>query len=138
MMKIKIKNNLEELNKLTSIVEEFCEKNDIGMKMTFQLNLIFEEIITNIVNYGYSDNFSHEVVIELELEEDLLKCTISDDGISFDPLIVEKPKLDEGVEERKIGGLGIHFVKSMINDISYKRNDGRNILGFTKKINREV
>ncbi|OPX26055.1 MAG: hypothetical protein B1H06_06290 [Candidatus Cloacimonas sp. 4484_143] len=74
----------------------------------------------------------------LDLKDDLLTCVISDDGISFDPLIVEKPKLDEGVEERKIGGLGIHFVKSMINDISYKRNNGKNILKFTKKINPEA
>ncbi|RLC57987.1 MAG: ATP-binding protein [Candidatus Cloacimonadota bacterium] len=138
MIKIKIKNNLEELNKLTNIIEGFCAENDIGMKITFQLNLIFEEIITNIVSYGYNDKSSHDIMVELDLKDDLLTCVISDDGISFDPLIVEKPKLDEGVEERKIGGLGIHFVKSMINDISYKRNNGKNILKFTKKINPEA
>ncbi|RLC50417.1 MAG: ATP-binding protein [Candidatus Cloacimonadota bacterium] len=138
MIKIKIKNNLEELNKLTNIIEGFCAENDIGMKITFQLNLIFEEIISNIVSYGYNDKSSHDIMVELDLKDDLLTCVISDDGISFDPLIVEKPKLDEGVEERKIGGLGIHFVKSMINDISYKRNNGKNILKFTKKINPEA
>jgi len=138
MIKIKIKNNLEELNKLTNIVEEFCDKNDIGIKITFQMNLILEEIITNIVSYGYNDKSSHDIMVKLDLKDDLLICVVSDDGISFDPLIVEKPKLDEGVEKRKIGGLGIHFVKSMINDISYKRNDGKNILKFTIKINREV
>lgn len=137
MERVEIKNNLQELSRLASLIEEFCEKHELGMRITFQINLIIDEIITNIISYGFEDEFEHIIVIELDLQDEILHCSISDDGLAFDPLIVEKPNLDEGVEDRKIGGLGIHFVKTMIDDISYERKDGKNILRFSKNINWE-
>lgn len=134
---IEIKNDMQELNRLTEIIELFCKKNKLNLRFTFQLNLIFEEIITNIVSYGYSDEVEHKIQIELDVLNNYLFCSIIDDGSAFDPLIVDKPKLDEGVEERKIGGLGIHFVKTMIDDISYERIEGKNTLNFKKMIGQE-
>jgi len=129
-----LKNDKAEITRLSGIMEAFCEANDIPMKPTFEINLVMEEILMNIISYGYQDGAEHEIEVIWWLENDLLHLEVKDDGVQFDPLLLPEPDLEKSVDERKIGGLGIHLVKKMMCDIRYERRDKSNILMMKKKI----
>jgi anti-sigma regulatory factor (Ser/Thr protein kinase) len=92
------------------------------------LRIALDEIVTNIVNYAYTDNARHDISIHCEVREGRLETTIEDDGIAFDPLAAPEPDLDSPLATRRVGGLGVHFVKNLVNSIAYERVDGRNRL----------
>lgn len=129
-----LKNNLDELEKLSTDLEEFFEKNDIAPKILFQVNLVLDELVTNIISYAYSDDLVHEVLIEISFADSTINLTISDDGVAFDPMTIPEPDLNQSAENRELGGLGIHFVRQNTDSMEYQRLDGRNILSLKKKV----
>ncbi len=129
-----LKNEKSEIARISQKMEVFCEENDLPMKIMFEINLVLEEILLNIISYGYDDENEHEIVVQWWLSDNVLNLIITDEGKKFDPLILPEPELDKSVDERKIGGLGIHLVKKMMCEINYKREDGKNILEMKKKI----
>jgi len=134
MAKLSIENKIENLNKLAEFVENFGEENKLSPKNIFELNLILDELITNIISYAYKDDANHIIELEINLENDELKIQLIDDGKEFNPLEKEDVKLDEDLDERKIGGLGIHIVKEKSDQIDYKRESNKNILLLKKKL----
>ena len=134
MTKLSIENNIENLNKLAEFVENFGEEHELSPKNIFELNLILDELITNIISYAYEDNSNHIIELEINKESDELKILLIDDGKEFNPLEKEEAKLDEELDERKIGGLGIHIVREKTDEIEYKRESNKNILLLKKKL----
>ncbi|MDZ7741161.1 MAG: ATP-binding protein [Bacteroidota bacterium] len=132
---ISLKNNVEELNKLNSFVEDLLAKWQLPGPLGMNLNLALEEVFSNIVFYAYDDQKEHEVLFAFENDGEKLHVTVSDDGKAFDPLQTPPPDdLDKPPEERHIGGLGIFFVRSVMDELGYQRKDDKNILKLTKKI----
>jgi serine/threonine-protein kinase RsbW len=128
-------NKISELERITQFLESYGETWGFDSKTIFTLNLVLEELITNTVFYGYDDTDKHDISIRMVFDNDLITLTIEDDGKPFDPFIVEKPEdLNKPLEERKIGGLGIHFVREIMDTYSYKRIKNTNRLVLTKKI----
>ncbi len=123
-----VKNDLAELEKLNMVLEDFFEENGIALPIRFQVNLALDELITNIISYGYTDAFVHEIIIELNFNYNTLVITLSDDGVPFNPLDISEPTINKSVEEREIGGLGIHFVRKTMDILTYRRLDEHNIL----------
>jgi sigma-B regulation protein RsbU (phosphoserine phosphatase) len=130
-LKVHFINDISELQKLQSVVEMFGETHGLSTKMVLNTNLVLEELLTNVIFYGYNDHVQHLIYVTFQLENNKLMLTIEDDGIPFNPL--ESPEVDTSqvLDERNIGGLGIHFVKSLASDFEYKRTDTANILSFT-------
>lgn len=129
-----LKNNLDELEKLSTNLEAFFEKNDIAPKLLFQVNLVLDELVTNIISYAYSDDLVHEVLIEISFADSTINLTVSDDGVAFDPTTIPEPDLNQSAEERELGGLGIHFVRQNMDCMEYQRLDERNILSLKKVV----
>lgn len=129
-----LKNKKSEITRISLIMEDFCEENKIPMKLMFEINLVLEEILMNVISYGFSDENEHEIEVGWTLDNQLFYLQVVDDGKEFNPLILPEPELDKTVAERKIGGLGIHLVKKMMCKINYDRVDGKNVLSMTKKI----
>ncbi len=73
----------------------------------------------------------------MELAGERLIVTITDDGVPFNPLSAEAPRLDAPLEEREIGGLGIHLVRNMIDDVTYNRRIGKNVMTLMNHIEQE-
>ena len=131
---INIKNNIAELHKINTVLEEISEKWDMSAKTSMHLNLVLEEIISNIIFYGYSDKEEHKISIELIKQEKEVEIIVTDDGNPFDlPATEDFVDKDKASEYRQIGGLGIHFVKTLMDSMTYKRKDGKNILILHKK-----
>ena len=98
------------------------------------LNLVLEELVTNIIFYGYTDEAPHEIHILFATDGQQIKLEISDDARAFNPLQAAEPDMNASIEDMKIGGLGIHLVKKIMDDIQYQRVDDKNILTLTKNL----
>lgn len=129
--KLIIKNNLNEIATVVESIDMLAEKWDLPMKTVFNLNLAIEELITNTISYGYQDQEEHKIEIVFSLSGNILNTVISDDARAFDPMKIDNsPDLDASLEEKDIGGLGIFFVKNLMDTMVYKYKDGRNILSL--------
>lgn len=125
-------NKLSESERLSKIIEELAEENNLSPKFVFEINVALDEILTNIVSYAYNDKAEHKILVRLFFPEDGLKIQIEEDGIAFNPLERAEPDITKSVMERPIGGLGIHMVRKLINELSYKRENNKNILTLIK------
>ena len=132
---LELKNRMSELDFLCRILEEFCISNALSKKSTFELTLVMDEIFTNIVSYGYGDREDHHIIkIDIKRVDKDLIIRVEDDGVPFDPTAAGKPDMDCALEHRQIGGLGLHLINQLMNDIFYERTENKNILIMKKSI----
>ena len=138
--KITIKNDLREFERLTAFLEETASEWKFSNDLLFHLNLVVEEVVSNIILYGFEDNpGEYEILIELSLDREKLTISVSDEGIEFNPLLVSPPDdLDKPVNERKIGGLGVYFVRQIMDKVEYFRKNKSNVLVLTKKFSNNT
>lgn len=139
MTSLFLTNNVTEIAKLGPFVEQFCEAAGLDMSLTFKLQLVLDEAVSNVVNYAYGDAKDMPITVNVNIEDTpegkLLQMEVIDRGIAFNP-IKNAPAVDTtlSVEERPIGGLGIFIIKEMMDNVSYQRKEGENILTMTKKL----
>lgn len=131
---IKLKNELNELKKLTNFINEFVADAQISKSNIFNINLIIEEHLVNIISYAYDDDEVHEIEIELEIEKSELLIKITDDGKPFNPTSFKAVEVGKTLEDIKIGGLGIHFITQLTQEIKYIRKNNRNNLNMLYNI----
>ena len=134
--KIRVPNQLEQLHFIVETVEEISRDWNISSKASMEVNLVLEELFTNIVFYAFPDKKEHLIDLTFNLSSSgILEVVIVDDGRYFDLMEASKEvKLDAALEERKVGGLGIHFVKQMMDEMSYERKGGKNVVTLKKYI----
>ena len=126
-LRLSLKNDLSELARVAEALESLGASRDWPAKWIVNLNLSLDELITNIVSYGYRDTGEHEIRVTLTERDGSAVVVLEDDGIAFDPFTAAPaPDLDAGVEERRIGGLGVYFVKTLMDEVAYERVDGCN------------
>lgn len=133
-MRIEISNELKEISKVMSLVEKFSKRAELDLKIKQAAELALDELLTNTISYGYRDSNPHRITVEIEIEKQALKLIVIDDAIAFNPFEVKAPNLTSSLENRDLGGLGVHLVKNTMDDYSYKRSDNQNIVTLTKKI----
>jgi sigma-B regulation protein RsbU (phosphoserine phosphatase) len=129
---IKIINDLKQITNAIEWFEPFAMENKIPFAIIQKINITLDELLNNIISYGYEDKDVHEIDIEVELRGERLIIIIHDDGIPFNPFKKDPPDTMLTVEERMIGGLGIHLVKKLMDEYEYKRQTNRNIITLIK------
>ncbi len=129
-----LKNALSEIEGLTAEIEEFAFNNKLPPKTIFDLTLSLEEIVTNIVSYAYGDGGEREIIVDMNLRDGTLEVSVRDDGKPFNPLLQSAPDTQKPLEEREIGGLGIHLVRRLMDELHYRRERDHNMLTLRKKI----
>ena len=135
MDRLTLPNDIETIPQLNEFIDGFCEQRDIDNDITMSLNLAIEEAVVNVMNYAYPEGTVGYVDIEAEANDDFVTFVISDTGKPFDPTQKDEVNIALSVEDRPIGGLGIHLVRRMMDEISYRYADHRNILTLRKRIN---
>jgi anti-sigma regulatory factor (Ser/Thr protein kinase) len=130
---IELKNNLRELERLNRVLEEYAKLYHLPSNVLFAINLALEEIITNVISYGYRDDDEHDITIRINFNQGHLNIEVEDDGLPFNPLEAPEPDLKKPLEEREVGGLGIHLVRNLMEGLEYKRLEGKNLLIMKKK-----
>jgi serine/threonine-protein kinase RsbW/sigma-B regulation protein RsbU (phosphoserine phosphatase) len=118
--------------KVVDLVEGFGAAHDIPQAVRNDLNLCLDELLNNTISYGYDDKGHHSLVVTLSLTDGRLIAEIQDDAKPFDPRQV--PAAPEGgLRSRKIGGVGLHFVKALMDEVGYVRVGPQNVVTIAKK-----
>lgn len=125
-------NNIDKVSELATFVDEICESLDFDPVTAMQMNLAIEEAVVNVMSYAYPQGTKGYVNIEAQADEARLKFVITDTGVPFDPTTRAEVDTTLSTEERGIGGLGIHLVRTIMDSINYERVDGKNILTLRK------
>jgi anti-sigma regulatory factor (Ser/Thr protein kinase) len=112
---------LEELECLVAETVRFCREHSLGDEVEFELNLVLEELFTNSVRHGGCAGMENAVRVRLQLQQDGVRVEYSDRGEAFDPLNAPPPDVDSPLEQRQVGGLGIHLVRQIMRDLEYHR-----------------
>ena len=128
-----IRNDTSDIRRLARWAGMFCEANDAPATEN-RLTLVLEELLTNVVSYGYDDDDAHEIHVSLEVKDGVLTSVFDDDGRPFNPHDAQKPVMDGPLEERSVGGLGIHLILPIMDSVEYERVDGRNRTTMTMAI----
>jgi len=131
---LELRNSLSELDTLCQSLQQFGEALGLSNKALFQICLAMEEVFSNIISYGYTDDAVHWIKIAISHDQGILMIRLEDDGIPFNPLWADEPDCECPVEERKVGNLGIHLCKKVMDDMIYERCGNKNILTLKKDI----
>jgi len=129
-----LKNSLSELKKVSKNLELFGRSLDLPQRTIFKINLALEELVSNIIYYGYVDDDDHWIKIAISLEGGVLVISLEDDGIPFNPVEAREPDCGCPIEDRKIGNLGIHLCKQFMDDLIYERRGNKNIVVLRKDV----
>ena len=132
---ITLTNDVQQVPLLSEFVDGVCEEMGFDASTTMQMNLAIEEAVVNVMNYAYVPGTKGDINVEAQANDLRLKFTNSDSGTPFDPTVKEVVDTTLSVEERPIGGLGIHLVRQLMDSINYERLDGKNILTLRKNLN---
>lgn len=128
-----ISNSLSELERIADKISECGAANDWPPRWTFEINLALDELVTNTINYGYTDSDKHQIEITARVVDQQLVVTVEDDAIAFNPFTdAPAPDLDADVEARAVGGLGVHLVRELIDAVNYERRGERNFITLTQ------
>lgn len=131
----RVKNELPALTGLATALErELIDKN-IPEQIVFEINLCLEEILINIIQYGFPDGRKHEIDVAFSLQDSVMIITIIDEGAAFDPTRPTiRPDTHAELSRRDVGGLGLHIVHQMMDEVRYERKGSQNRLTLKKII----
>ena len=134
-LSLTIRTARDELDRINAAVDSLAEQDDWPADLVFRVRLVLEEWNLNVMDHGHDDD-THEIDIELTSDADAVTIEIVDGGKPFDPLHdAPAPDLTSAVGERRVGGLGVHFMRELMDEVLYKRESGKNHL---KLVTRKV
>ena len=128
-----LKNSVDQISLLPAFVQEAVKASKLNSELEGSLNLALEEAVTNVVLYAYPEGTEGDVIVDAAVTDKALTFTITDTGKPFDPTARPDVDINAGVEDRPIGGLGIHLVRQIMDDVRYERRGNKNVLIITKK-----
>ena len=129
---IRIANSMSEIARVAALVDRFGADHKFSNEVVVALNVSLDEILNNIMSYAYDDQLHHDIVVRLELRGGTVEAIVEDDGKPFNPLAVATPDLE--AKPRADGGVGLHFVRNLTDELEYARRDGINRLRLMKKL----
>lgn len=134
---IKLPATMENLDRMLEFVLDGVSNCEIATEKSLKkLRLVCEEMLTNIMEYGYPEQTGQvKIRYQIMIAEKKVVIKIIDQGVPFNPTNYKKPNLTASIEERDIGGLGIHIAKNIVDQMEYERSSGQNILTLVKFIN---
>jgi anti-sigma regulatory factor (Ser/Thr protein kinase) len=131
---VTIHNRREELARVREAVDRLAAAHHLDAGVVADMQVALDEVLRNIVDHGYTDEAEHEIRIRLRVLDTVLEAIIEDDGVPFDPLQSPAPDTRASLRERRIGGVGVHFVKNLMTEVRYDRVGDRNSLVLRRNL----
>ena len=116
-----IANRRDDLARVTRIVEDLAATHHLARDVVADVNVALDEVLTNILTYGYDDDEIHEIRVRLSLDQEVIEVEVEDDGRPYDPTALAPPDLSAPLRDRPVGGLGMHFVRNLMSEVTYAR-----------------
>lgn len=129
-----LNNKVGEISRLTQFVKQIGRDLELSKAMTMSLNVVLEEAVTNIIFYAYPPDENHQLEIKCIKSGDFLTFTIIDTGYPFDLTQVKEVDISLSAQDRPIGGLGVFLIKKIMTEVSYKRENNKNVLTLKKEL----
>jgi serine/threonine-protein kinase RsbW len=129
--------DLQEVVRVNSAFGDFADAHALPTAVRRSVNVALDELLTNTVSYGFPKRTDGALTIEVDLQADRIVVTLADNGAPFDPWVRIAPDTTLSMEVRRIGGLGIHLVKQMMDEARYEHRDGKNVVVLVKRLDGE-
>ncbi|MFN0088358.1 MAG: ATP-binding protein [Blastocatellia bacterium] len=133
-LEITIGNASAEIGRISEEIDYFVVRHGLPDKIAFELNLAIDEILANIISHGYDDPGPHAIELRCALADGEITLEVEDGGRAFNPFDAPPPDLTASIEDRPIGGLGVHIVRTLMDHVEYRRRDEKNIVILRKKL----
>lgn len=130
---LRLARRLSEIRRLAEAVEDFSSRHAVPSRAAHHITLAADELITNVIEHGAGDD-RRPIMVTLRREPGRFMMEIAHRGEAFDPTRASTPDIAAPIEDRPIGGLGIHFAKTLLDGLSYVRRRGMNRLTLTKSL----
>ena len=130
---IVLTNSLSEIERLSQFVDRVSAERSLTADDNANLQLLLDEIVSNVIRHGFDGQPDHRILVSLAITGATASIEVNDDGRAFNPMDAPPPNFEAPIEER-IGGLGIHIVRSIAQAIEYRRSNGHNVLTVTTKL----
>ena len=127
-------NEISEIGRLADFIEDMGNEFSLAPDVRFNINLVLEEAVANIINYAYPKDEHESIYLSARMHEDSIVLVLTDTGKEFDPTMAPEVDVTLSAEERQIGGLGIFLIRQIMNEVRYERIDGKNVLTLEKKL----
>lgn len=131
-------NEISEIGRLADFIEDMGNEFSLAPDVRFNINLVLEEAVANIINYAYPKDEHESIYLSARMHEDSIVLVLTDTGKEFDPTMAPEVDVTLSAEERQIGGLGIFLIRQIMNEVCYERIDGKNVLTLEKKLTGRV
>ena len=132
-----IKNQVDELRRVRAFVDDIGHSLQLDRELLMNLQLVMEEMVSNVIFYAHPECSEADISLTAESDNHELTFVLSDHGEEFDPTLKDDPDINMPLDQREIGGLGIFIVKHLMNEVTYQRLEGRNLLTMKKIINND-
>jgi len=129
-----LQNEIPEISKLALFIDELGEELGLSPELVFNLNLVLEEAVSNVILYAYPKGEHENISLTAKKTENQLLFVLTDTGKEFDPTLMPDADVNLAAEDRQIGGLGIFLIRQIMNRVEYQRIDGRNVLTLGKDL----
>ena len=134
MMRLVIASLLSEIRRAAEMVDQFKAAHGLADEDANALHVVLDEVLSNSIRHGLAGAAAHAITVTLELSGGEIRVEVEDDGVAYDPTQVPAPVLEDTLEERKTGGLGVAYVRALTDSIEYRRIAGRNRLVMRRRV----
>jgi serine/threonine-protein kinase RsbW len=133
-LEVILRNQPTEIPKAHLFLDELALQAGLATKACADLHVALEEHLTNVINHGYSPGQSGQIAVRLSSSPEALRVEIEDDASPFNPLLAPSVNVNQPLEERPIGGLGIHMIRQLTDELHYEFRSGHNVLVMVKLV----
>ena len=131
---VRITNQRDQIDTVRKFFDDYSKDNKLTEKTVHDIQMALDELLTNIVNYGYEDTDEHQIDVHFGVNDDAVKVEIVDDSKPYNILEKDNPDISLSVEDKPIGGLGIFLIKKLMSNVDYYTEEGKNHLVMTKEL----
>ena len=131
---VRITNQRDQVDTVRKFFDDYSKENKLTEKTVHDIQMALDELLTNIVNYGYEDSDEHKIDVRFGINDDAVRVEIIDDSKPYNILEQENPDISLSVEDKPIGGLGIFLIKKLMSNVDYYTKEGKNHLVMTKEL----
>ena len=131
---VRITNQRDQIDTVRKFFDDYSKENKLTEKTVHDIQMALDELLTNIVNYGYEDTDEHQIDIHFGVNDDAVKVEIVDDSKPYNILEKDNPDISLSMEDKPIGGLGIFLIKKLMSNVDYYTEEGKNHLVIIKEL----
>lgn len=132
-LEVVVGNSIADVDRFAGTLETFAAEHGLSDRVCMALSLALHEHLTNVVNYAFTDREPHGIRVRLEVSAGQVVAEVRDEGRAYNPL--ERPEVDTtvSIDDRPIGGLGVHFIRRLMDEVDYRRDGETNVLRMVRR-----